>query len=434
MGLRAIKFGGTSLASASQIKKAVGIIKAQPDRRYLVASAPGKRSSDDIKITDLLYELYERRNGDYGPTLSAIQSRFTEIAQELGVDIDLDSIFAEIERQLLADAGMDYFASRGEYLNSMIIAAHLGWTFIDAAEVICFCEDGTFLSEETNMVLGEALDKVERAVVPGFYGATPSGVVRTFSRGGSDVTGALVARAAKVDVYENWTDVSGILMADPRIVQAPQPITRISYTALRQLTYLGASVLHENAIYPVRRAGIPTNIRNTDRPDDPGTWIQADAPGDQVTSSIAPKIIGLAGRTGCTAITVRKVQWSGSLGVGAGLLQLFDEANIAVDLVLTSVDAWTIIIRGDSKTLETVVAKIQTLEPDSYEVRDGLALVGVVTTGIVSRGTINANIADALLEAGIEIHVDSCADSMQVVVVDTSRYEDAVRAIYQALV
>ena len=435
MGVKAVKFGGTSLASASQIAKAVAIIRADPDRRYMVASAPGKRSSSDTKITDLLYQLYEQRDGDYRPTLTRIRQRFTEIADELGVAVDLDFEFSVIERHLSSADGTDYFASRGEYLNSLLISAHLGFTFIDAADVVRFSDSGEFLAEETNTLLGEALSKVDTAVVPGFYGATSAGTVKTFSRGGSDVTGALVARAVHADVYENWTDVSGILMADPRIVASPAPIERISYTALRQLTYLGASVLHENAIHPVRTQRIPINIRNTDRPEDEGTWIQADVPpsADVPSSPGSSMMVGLAGRTGCVAITVRKVQWSGSLGVGAALLRLFDEAQIAVDLVLTSVDAWTMVIRGNSSTVESLVDAMETLNPDSINIRDGLALVGVVNSGTVPIGTLAARMTDALTRAEIEIYLDSCAGDMHVVAIDESFYEDTLRTLYGAL-
>ena len=438
MGVKTVKFGGTSLASASQIAKAVEIITADPERRYLVASAPGKRTSDDIKVTDLLYQLYDHRNGDYQPTLDAIRARFHEIASQLGVDevaLDLDTHLDIIEAHLKADAGVDYFASRGEYLNSMIIAHHLGWPFVDAAEVVVFSESGDFLAEETNAALAARLNLLDNAVVPGFYGATESGVIKTFSRGGSDVSGALVARAVQASVYENWTDVSGILMVDPRIVPDPRPIAQISYTSLRQLTYLGASVLHENAIFPVRRAGIPTNIRNTNCPEDSGTWIQPDSDSTvNLQSHNSPTIIGLAGRTRCVSITVGKSQWSGSLGIGAGLLRLFDESQIAVDLVLTSVDTWTIVVRGDLATLAPVIEKIQTLEPDSLDIRENLALIGVVTEGTLVQGTITAAIANSLVQASIDVQVDACVGSMQVVGVAEEDYENAVRAIYSALV
>jgi aspartate kinase len=352
--------------------------------------------------------------------------------------LDLDTAFAEIEQELGSHTGVDYFASRGEYLNAMIISAHLGWPLINAADVIRFDESGEFLAEETNSLLSQALADLDHGVIPGFFGATSTGVVTTFSRGGSDVTGALVARATQASVHENWTDVSGILMADPRIVDSPAPLASITYTALRQLTYLGASVLHENAIYPVRRAGIPTHIRNTNRPEDPGTWIQSEpfSGGSLQAASPAPaqKIVGIAGRTNCVALTVRQVQWSGSLGVGAKLLQLFDETRIAVDLVVTSVDAWTFIFRGDASTVDAITAKIQGLEPDSIEVRDGLALIGVVTTGTAPRGVMAEAVAKALVTAGIDVFADSCVDTMHVVGVDAVRYEDAVRAIYAAVI
>ncbi|MCL2784736.1 MAG: aspartate kinase [Propionibacteriaceae bacterium] len=436
MGLKAVKFGGSSLASASQIMKAAAILASEPDRRYLVASAPGKRSGSDAKITDLLYQLYQQRGGDYGPTLALIKTRYTEIADELGVNVDLNTEFVTIEEHLTAADDAQYFASRGEYLNSLLIAAYLGWTFVDAAAVIRFTDSGDLDADQTDRLLKEALLTVDRAVVPGFYGATAQGKIRTFSRGGSDVTGALVASAVGADVYENWTDVSGILMADPRIVDSPGPIARISFTDLRKLTYLGASVLHEDAINPVRVLGIPINIRNTNRPLDEGTWIQADAGTPDSTvdpQSTIPAIIGLAGKTGYTAVTVHKAQWSGSVGVGSGLLRLFDEAQIIVDLVMTSVDTYTFAFRCDPTSLESLLIRIGTLDPDSVEIRDGLALIGAVSSRTVASAVVSARLAQAMAAAEIEVVVASSGDDTHIVAVDESDYKEALRGAYLGL-
>ncbi|MDR1237351.1 MAG: aspartate kinase, partial [Propionibacteriaceae bacterium] len=301
MTTKVVKFGGSSLAEAAQIEKALAIVAAEPERRFLVASAPGKRSGADVKITDLLYRLHALAGGDYQATLAQIKDRYAEIVADLGVAFELAAEFARIEQHLAAGDGPDYFASRGEYLNAKIIAAKLGWPFVDAASVICFDADGGFLPEETNTALVQALGQLDHAVVPGFYGAKPTGQVKTFTRGGSDITGALVARAVQADVYENWTDVSGVLMADPRIVESPAGIPVISYADLHELSVMGASVLHEAAVEPVRAAGIPINIRNTNRPDDDGTWIQAEAP---APATDAPPIIGLAGKLGFALIGV----------------------------------------------------------------------------------------------------------------------------------
>jgi len=432
VGIKVVKFGGSSLASAAQIAKAVAIVVADPDRRYLVASAPGKRDASDTKVTDLLYQAYDRRDGDYAYTLATIKQRYVDIAVELGVSVDLDTPFAEIERRLTDQPERDYFASRGEYLNSLIIAAYLGWTFIDAAEVVRFSDAGQFQPDQTDVLLGNALAQADHAVVPGFYGATASGQIKTFPRGGSDVTGALVARAAMAEVYENWTDVSGLLIADPRVVVDPLPIRRLSYTALRELTYLGASVLHENAIHPVRERGIPINIRNTNHPDDPGSWIQAQAP----STPSGPAIVGVAGKTGYTAVTVHKAQWSGTHGVGQLVFDLFEALNVVVDVALTGVDAWTFVVRTEAlDALEQPFAEsLSVLRPDKVEFQEDLALLGIISSGAVSRNTASLRLSQALADANIEVFADAYAGDLRIITLPAARHDDAIRAIYDALV
>lgn len=468
MGIKVVKFGGSSLASASQIVKAAAIIQADPDRRYVVASAPGKRTSDDTKVTDLLYQTYEQRHGDYARPLSEIRQRYAEIARDLGVTIDLEPEFAEIESHLASGDSADYFASRGEYLNSMIIAAYLGWAFVDAADVVRFCESGEFMADETDTLLAERLHGLDHAVVPGFYGATPSGVIHTFPRGGSDVTGALVARAVDANVYENWTDVSGIYAADPRIVDSPRSIRRISYAALRELTYLGASVLHENAISPVREKRIPINIRNTNIPEDPGTWIAPmdyswTNPDEEPTRDETPgsdgasrqpfptsTLVGLAGKVGYSCVTVRKAQWSGSLGVGPALLAVFDEAEIVVDMLVASIDTWTFVVRIHHDQIDDLARRIRSAtSADSIEVRSDLALLGVVGTstpapelqalrGCFPTVDLGLRAADALAEAGIWVFAMSSPGGYNSVdahllLIDAGNYENAVRTLYSAL-
>lgn len=432
MGTKVAKFGGTSLANAAQVRKALAIIQADPERRYVVVSAPGKRSGDDIKITDLLYQVLSERTGDYAPTLAVIKQRYAEIAEDLGVGLDLDSYFADIEDHLQNDPSPEFFASRGEYLNAQLIAACLGWTFVDAADVVRFSRRGRFLPDDTDAAMTEALRDIERAVIPGFYGATADGIIKTFPRGGSDVTGALVARTVDAAVYENWTDVSGILMADPRIVDNPPSIGRISYVALRELAYMGASVLHQDAINPVRYRGIPINIRNTDRPHDPGTWIVPDPTPDPA----GPMIMGIAGKPGYAAVTVHKSQWVGTFGIGWALLRLFGDAKLIVDLALTGVDTWTMVVPSAdlNPVLEDLLDDIERIfTPDTVHVRDDLTLVGVVESGTVPRGTVTARLADALVDAGITTHADAFTGDIHVLAIDTARYEDAVRAIYGAL-
>ena len=268
--VKVVKFGGSSLASAEQFKKVGNIIRAEESRRFVVPSAPGKRFSDDTKVTDMLYKCYAEAEAgkNFDKQLKAIEERYNEIIKGLGLKLSLKEQFDTIRKNFEAKAGTDYAASRGEYLNGIIMANYLGYEFIDAASVICFDANGEFDGEKTNKVMGDRLANVESAVIPGFYGAMPNGDVKTFSRGGSDVTGSIVARAIKADVYENWTDVSGFLAADPRIVDNPRPIDVITYKELRELSYMGATVLHESAIFPVRKEGIPINICNTNAPQD----------------------------------------------------------------------------------------------------------------------------------------------------------------------
>ncbi|MDR1264739.1 MAG: aspartate kinase [Propionibacteriaceae bacterium] len=329
MTVKVVKFGGSSLASAGRIKQALAIVAADPARRYLVASAPGKRSGADVKVTDLMYRLQAAAEADRPAVLAQLEERFATIVADLGVDFDLAGELALLEQGLAAGEGPDYFASRGEYLNSKIIAAKLGWPFLEAADLIRFDAAGAFLPEATNAALAQRLGGLEQAVLPGFYGATPDGRVKTFSRGGSDITGALVARAVAADVYENWTDVSGVLMADPRIVDSPAGIAVLSYDDLHDLSSMGASVLHPAAVEPVRRAGIPINIRNTFHPDDAGTWIQADAP---APGPAARPIIGLTGREGFALIGLVESGAQPAGRVAADLLAALDQASITVHL------------------------------------------------------------------------------------------------------
>ena len=272
---KVVKFGGSSLASAEQFKKVGDIIRADKERKYVVPSAPGKRFSEDTKVTDMLYGCYAlaEEGKDFKKELKAIKARYEEIINGLSLTISLDEEFKVIEKNFKAKAGSDYAASRGEYLNGIIMANYLGFTFVDSATVIFFDKNGDLDAEKTNTVLSAKIAECENLVVPGFYGALADGTVKTFSRGGSDITGSIVARAAKVDVYENWTDVSGFLIADPRIINQPEGIDVITYRELRELSYMGATVLHEDAIFPVRQMGIPINIRNTNAPEDNGTWI-----------------------------------------------------------------------------------------------------------------------------------------------------------------
>ena len=431
-----VKFGGTSLASAAQIRKAAEINRADPARRFVVASAPGKRTRDDIKVTDLLYRCYnEATDGaDFSATLSKIESRFTDIVQELGVSFDVSAEMAQLRRHLESAPSADYMASRGEYLNSKIIAAYLGFPFVDAAEGVRFRADGTLDESATIRTLGARLAGEDCAVVPGFYGALPDGTVKTFSRGGSDVTGSLVARATASEIYENWTDVSGMLSADPRIVENPRVIDYITYTELRELSYMGASVLHEDAVFPVRKAGIPINIRNTNRPEDPGTMIVASLP-----ASVGRRIItGIAGKTGFSSIHIEKSMMNGEVGFVAKLLKIFAEFGLSFEHCPSGIDTISVVINTDSfdPHRDEILHRIRVeLEPDVVSVEDNLALIAVVGQGMVySKGTA-ARVFGALYEADVNIRmIDQGSSELNIIVsVEERDFEHALRSIYHSM-
>ena len=385
---KVVKFGGSSLASAKQFKKVKDIIMADKSRRYVIPSAPGKRTTNDEKVTDLLYACYSAASEgrSYKKIFDAITARYEQIITGLDLNINLDFEFKTIEENFLAKKGRDYAASRGEYLNGIIMAAYLGYEFIDAADVICFDADGSFLSEKTNQELAARLSKVSKAVIPGFYGSMPDGSVKTFSRGGSDITGSLVARAVHADLYENWTDVSGFLVADPRIVDNPEPIETITYRELRELSYMGASVLHEEAIFPVRKEGIPINIRNTNRPSDPGTMI--------VESTLKRPhytITGIAGRKGFCAVNIEKAMMNAEIGFGRKVLDVFEKYGISFEHMPSGIDTMSIFVQQNlfEEHEQSVIAGIhRAVEPDHIELDSDLALIAVVGRGMKSaRGT-----------------------------------------------
>ncbi|MBQ6972014.1 MAG: aspartate kinase [Synergistaceae bacterium] len=431
------KFGGTSLADASQIRKVAEIIKSNPERRYVVASAPGKRFSADIKVTDLLYSCYSEfaKGDEYSGTLAKIKARYAEIVSELGIKFDVGAEIEAIENELRYYPPADYLASRGEYLNSKIIAEFLGWEFVDAAEVIFFDENGNFDGEQTFMTMSARLRDIPNAVIPGFYGSMPRGVIKTFSRGGSDVTGSIVARATQSDIYENWTDVSGMLSADPRIVDRPRTIAHITYTELRELSYMGASVLHEDAVFPVRKAGIPINIRNTNSPDDPGTLIAASIPADIKRSPVT----GIAGRKGFTSIRVEKSQMNGETGFGARLLYIFARNGVPFEHCPTGIDTISVVVNSsafDSKREEILREIKNELSPDFITIEKNLAAIAVVGEGMVSARGTAAKVFGALAGAGVNIRmIDQGSDELNIIIgVDDSDYETSIKALYSAMI
>ena len=433
---KVVKFGGSSLASAKQFKKVKDIIMADKPRRYVIPSAPGKRTTNDEKVTDLLYACYSAASEgrSYKKIFDAITARYEQIITGLDLNVNLDFEFKTIEENFLAKKGRDYAASRGEYLNGIIMAAYLGYEFIDAADVICFDADGSFLSEKTNQELAARLSKVSKAVIPGFYGSMPDGSVKTFSRGGSDITGSLVARAVHADLYENWTDVSGFLVADPRIVDNPEPIETITYRELRELSYMGASVLHEEAIFPVRKEGIPINIRNTNRPSDPGTMI--------VESTLKRPhytITGIAGRKGFCAVNIEKAMMNAEIGFGRKVLDVFEKYGISFEHMPSGIDTMSIFVQQSlfEEHEQSVIAGIhRAVEPDHIELDSDLALIAVVGRGMKSARGTAGRIFSALAHARVNVKmIDQGSSELNIIVgVRNEDFETAVKAVYDIFV
>ena len=375
---KVVKFGGSSLANAEQFQKVGDIIRSDESRCYVVPSAPGKRFDEDIKVTDMLYGCYEAAsNGeDFSDKLKAIKERYYEIIKGLGLTLSLEDEFKKIEEDFRAQAGIQYAASRGEFLNGKIMAAYLGYDFVDAASVIRFDKNGNLEAEETDKLLSKKLSKCQHAVIPGFYGACADGTVKTFSRGGSDVTGSLVAKAIHADIYENWTDVSGFLVTDPRIVHNPEPIEAITYRELRELSYMGATVLHEDAIFPVRKEGIPINIRNTNSPEDKGTLIVE-------STCKKPKftITGIAGKKGFCSINIEKSMMNSEIGFGRKVLQVFEDQGISFEHVPSGIDTMTVYVHQDEfeeKEQQVIAGIHRAVQPDFVEMESDLALIAVV--------------------------------------------------------
>ena len=431
-----VKFGGSSLASAKQFKKVADIIRADKGRKYVVPSAPGKRNDKDEKVTDLLYQCYDAasQGKSYKKTLDKIRERYEEIIDGLHLNVNLDHEFQTIEENFVAGIGRDYAASRGEYLNGILMAAYLGIPFIDAAEVVFFDEYGNFLAEETNRELEERLAHTERAVIPGFYGSKKDGQICTFSRGGSDITGSIVARAIHADLYENWTDVSGFLVADPRIVDDPEVIETITYKELRELSYMGASVLHEDAIFPVRKEGIPIHIRNTNRPEDRGTLIV-----ENTCRKPRHLITGIAGKKGFCSMYIEKAMMNSEVGFGRKVLGVLEEQGISFEHMPSGIDTMTVFIHQTEFMAheQQVIAGIhRAVAPDLIDLESDLALVAVVGRGMRgSRGTA-ARVFAALAHARINIKMidQGSSESNIIVGIRNEDFEDAIRAIYDVFV
>lgn len=433
---KVVKFGGSSLANAEQFRKVGDIIRSEECRRYVVPSAPGKRFSSDTKVTDMLYDCYALAEGDqdFSGSLREIRERYEEIISGLELDLSLESEFAQIDVDFRKKAGQAYAASRGEFLNGKIMSAYLGYEFVDAAEVIRFNEDGTFDADTTNELLSARLNQCERAVVPGFYGATASGRVQTFSRGGSDVTGSLVARAIKADLYENWTDVSGFLVTDPRIVENPVVMETITYRELRELSYMGATVLHEESIFPVRREGIPINIKNTNRPQDKGTMIV-----ESTCKKPRYVITGIAGKKGFCSITIEKSMMNSEIGFGRRVLQVFEDQGISFEHMPSGIDTLTVFVHQDEfeeKEQQVIAGLHRAVDPDYIEMESDLALIAVVGRAMRSQRGTAGRIFSALAHANINVKmIDQGSSELNIIIgVENRVFERAVKAIYDIFV
>jgi aspartate kinase len=432
MGDIVCKFGGSSLADDTQIRKAIEIIDANPERRFIVPSAPGKRDEDDTKVTDLLYLCHElvKQRVDIAEPFSHIEKRFRGIAEALDLDLDISGLLSRLRTDIEQGASIDFVASRGEHLNGHILASALGAQFVEPAEVIRFTASGT-LDEDSFSLIAQKTSDSGRYVVPGFYASGPDGDIRTFSRGGSDITGAVVAKAVSASVYENWTDVSGMLMADPRIVPNAKPVHEITYREIRELAYMGASVFHDEAMFPVRDAGIPVNIRNTNRPEDPGTMILPDR---ELTDQL---LVGVAGRANFSMLFIEKALMNQTKGFGRRVLDVIAEQDISYEHSPSGIDTMSVIISdeelGDKG--DALVSKIeQVLQPDRVTLLPGLALIATVGEGMSHRVGIAASLFTALADAKVNVRViDQGASEINIIVgVEACDFERAVQAIYGA--
>ena len=437
MANKVVKFGGSSLADAAQFRKVAAIIHAEDARRYVVPSAPGKRNSADTKVTDMLYACHElaQKGQEFSQDLNRIHSRYQGIIDDLGLAFSLDDAFARIAADLKQGASRDYAASRGEYLNGMLLANYLGYAFLDAAEVIRFDQNGAFQLDETIALLRQRLSGMDRVVLPGFYGATADGHVRTFSRGGSDVTGSILARAVKADIYENWTDVSGFLIADPRVVSDPKVISTITYEELRELSYMGATVLHEDAIFPVRTAGIPINIRNTNCPDAPGTMIVSDD-NDEVSGYT---ITGIAGKKGFSIITIAKTGMSSEPGSLLKILNVLATHEVNVEYLPSGIDNVSLVVSSDkvSRSLYEMLGELQKeLQPNKITVTEHIAIVAAVGRKMAYRPGVSGKIFAKLGENGVNIRmITQGPEELNIIVgVEEKDFEQAIRVLYNSFV
>lgn len=428
------KFGGTSVADAAQFRKVKDIIQSSPERRFIVVSAPGKRFPEDVKVTDLLLDCYARAvaGESFAEQLDQIRARFRSILDDLKMSFPLDDELEVLEQSLLTDPMEDYAASRGEYLTARIMAKYLGFTFVDPAWCVCFDEDGQLNAPMTSRTMRASLLPLNRAVIAGFYGADMNGTIHTFERGGSDITGSLAACAVGAHLYENWTDVSGLYAADPRIVDNPETVSYMSYRELRTLSYMGASVLHSDAVLSASEMEIPINIRNTNRPEDSGTMIVRHLPANVVKNPVT----GVSGRKGMSVIQIEKVMVSDGSGFSALMLDILKERALPFEYCLTGIDSITLVIRKDllDGCKEELFAEIrEKLNPDFIGLRENQSLIAVTGEKATESSDANVRVLEKLTQEGIEIStINQGAGKLNLLIgVPEERYEDAIRAIYE---
>lgn len=433
--MKVCKFGGTSMANANTISKVVEIINADKERKYIIVSAPGKRDKSDTKITDLLYQCFDEleSKGSCDKAFAIVEERFKSIIQGLDIELDISKVLKDIKKEFEKSRSKDYIASRGEYVSAMILAKKLNYDFIDAAEMIKFNEDKELQLEYSFDLIAQRLKKSRKAVIPGFYGSLPSGEVKTFSRGGSDITGAIIARAVSSELYENWTDVDGFLTADPRIVDDPKLISYLSYKELRELAYMGAEVLHPESIFPVRSVGIPINIKNTFNPGHSGTMI--------VAAKNLPKqqnvITGISGRKGFTIINIEKDMMNAEIGFARRVLSVLEEEHISFEHMPSGIDTLSVVIRDEhiNGKMQKVISKINGItNADNIDIHSGLSLIATVGHNMASRQGTAAKVFEALASKNINVRmIDQGSSELNIIVgVDTFDYEKAICAIYDA--
>jgi len=433
MGIKVAKFGGSSVADAAQLRKVQAIVQENPDRSVVVVSAPGKRSAQDAKITDLLYQCCDRvgKGSAFDEVFETIANRYREIVRDLGVAVEIEKELAAVREGILSSTTPDFAASRGEYLNARITAALLGREFVDAAEIIRFDDDGKLLGKETDQAIAQRLRGGSPVVVPGFYGAMPNGSIKTFSRGGSDITGALLARGIRADVYENWTDVPGVLMADPRIVANAKSIPILTYRELRELAYMGASVMHEEAVFPVIDVGIPVHVRDTNAPQNAGTLIVNQVEGSTST------VTGVAGRKGYTVIALEKNLMNSEVGFGRRLLSALERRGVSFEHMPTGIDTVSLVVDSFylKGKLEAVLDEIrEECRPDRVQVFESMALIATVGRGMLHTPGVAGRLFGALASVNVNVRmIDQGSSGINIIVgVEEKDFEGAIRAIYNA--